>query len=122
MPLPCFAHEQVGRGKLVNGLAHRALADAKPCGQIELTGNHFARLPLCIFKALQNLRLYLLIQRAECGRAQGACVAIIRGVGCGGVYLGCSHGDVFSAGAVARRSPLMVSKNYILYKTQDVDF
>jgi len=62
------AHHQMLGGQLVDGLAHRPLADAKAPRQLDLTGDQIAGLPLTGLQALQNQRLDLLVQGAKCGR------------------------------------------------------
>ena len=58
-------HEQVLGRQFVNGLAHRALADAVAGGQFHLTRDGFAWLPLAGLQALQDQLLDLLVQGAE---------------------------------------------------------
>ena len=63
--LALAARDQVPGRQLVDGLAHRALAHAKACGQLDLARNGLAGLPLAMLQAVQYQPLDLLVQRAE---------------------------------------------------------
>jgi hypothetical protein len=65
--LALAAHDQVLGRELVDGLAHRALADLVAAGQLDFAGDQFARLPLAGLQALRDQRLDLLVQRGERG-------------------------------------------------------
>ena len=54
--LALAARDQVLGRQLVDGLAHRALAHAKACGQLDLARNGLAGLPLAMLQAVQALR------------------------------------------------------------------
>jgi hypothetical protein len=59
------AHHQVVGSHLVDGLAHRALADAVAGGQFDLGRNRLAGLPFARLQALQNQAFDLPVQRTE---------------------------------------------------------
>jgi hypothetical protein len=50
--LALAAHQQVFGGQFVDGLAHRALADAEARGQVHFAGNGLAGLPFAGLQAL----------------------------------------------------------------------
>jgi len=57
--LALAAQQDVVGGQFVDGLAHRALADLEPGGQIQLAGDGLARLPFAAIQALQDQALDL---------------------------------------------------------------
>ena len=63
--LALAAGEQVIGGEFVDRLAHGALADLKPRGELELARDRLARLPFATIKRLNDQILDLAIQRAE---------------------------------------------------------
>jgi hypothetical protein len=104
--LALAAHHQVLGRQFVDGLAHRALADAEARGQLHLAGDGLARLPFAGLQALQDQLLDLLVQRTERGRGRrrvGRDDRVDGGVGGG-------HGR-------NRRPDAGNTRNHILYKT-----
>ena len=71
------AHEQVLVGERVDGLAHRALADAEARGELELARDHLARAPFAVLQAAREQRLDLPVERAEGRRPAGAAGAAV---------------------------------------------
>jgi len=61
------AHQQVFGRQFVDGLAHRALADAQRFGQRPLAGQGLVRRPFALRNALREQRAYLLVQRLKTG-------------------------------------------------------
>jgi hypothetical protein len=76
LPLP--AHDQVLGRKLVDRLAHRALADLEARSEFDFAGHQFARLPFARLQALRDQGLDLLVQRPERRRAIAACAVAVR--------------------------------------------
>src|SRR3546814_17176002 len=59
------AQQKIFSGQLIDGLAHRTLADLKTSSQLEFAGYGFARLPVAPVETLQQQTLDLLVPRAE---------------------------------------------------------
>ena len=59
------ADQQILGGQLIDGFAHRALADFVAPSQLGLAGNGAARFPFARLQTLGNQRLDLLVERAE---------------------------------------------------------
>ncbi len=109
--LALAAHQQVVGGEFVDGLAHRALAHAKPRSQIEFAGDHVARFPFARLQAAQDQCLDLLVEGAERGRGRRHAARVAKGRGGGvrpvggrrfGRECGCGGHDVSGPGGAAR--------------------